>query len=227
MNNFITFLQIFGIGFSFGIVGPCFLACTPVLVTYVAASKKGFVLGLRDIIVFFCGRLSAYIILGFLAGLSAILLRRFISSNAALFFKPASGIISIILGLLVFANKAGINLSCPSKKVKFYNFTGLFILGFIIGITPCAPLVALLFEIVLISKTALLGAFYALAFGLGTFFSGLLTVGAITGIFSGLTAKLIKSPKAMFIFKVVCATLLILLGLGLIFGRYPLIYETI
>ena len=94
-------------------------------------------------------------------------------------------------------------------------------LGFIIGMFPCAPLLALLFEIALMSKTALAGMFYALFFGLGTLISGLIVIGSLAGIFSWLPAKIFKSKRSNFVFRIICALLLMLLGLGLIFGPYP------
>jgi sulfite exporter TauE/SafE len=222
VNTAITFLQIFGIGFSFGIIGPCFLVCTPVLITYVVASKKEFILRLKDIVVFFFGRLLAYVSLGFLAGLSALVLRQFASSKLVLFFRPLSGIISILLGLFILMHKDDLSFACKSAQNKVYNFGSLFLLGFIVGITPCAPLVALLFEITLISKTPFTGMFYALFFGLGAFLSGLLVVGTFTGILTGVTARLLRSEKSRLIFRIICALLLILLGAGLLLGRYAL-----
>ncbi|MCX5666870.1 MAG: sulfite exporter TauE/SafE family protein, partial [Candidatus Omnitrophica bacterium] len=90
--------------------------------------------------------------------------------------------------------------------------------GFLIGISPCAPLLALLFDITLISKGFLDGIFYALFFGLGTFLSGLITVGVVAGLLTRVPAAFVKSKTANVIFKLACAALLIALGLGLILG---------
>ena len=222
-NTFITHLQIFGIGFSFGIIGPCFLVCTPILITYIAGREKRWRGVFGDLFTFLSGRLVSYVILGFLAGLSSALVARFTSSNLALIFKPLGGLISILLGILVLVNKENVHDACKTSHGKVYNFGGLFTLGFIIGVTPCAPLVALLLEIALISKTALEGASYALSFGLGTFFSGLVVVGILAGILTGVAAKVLRSRTSNLIFRIACASLLILLGLGLIVGRYSYI----
>jgi sulfite exporter TauE/SafE len=104
---------------------------------------------------------------------------------------------------------------------KLSNFSSLFTLDFIIGIFPCAALLALLFEIVLISNTAFERMFYAFLFGLGTLVSGLIVIGGLSGIFTWLPAKILKSKRSNFVFRVICALLLIMLGLGLIFGPYP------
>ena len=61
----ITLLQIFGIGLTFGVVGPCFLLCSPVLVTYAAGSGRRWNEVLGDVSIFLLGRLSVYILLGY------------------------------------------------------------------------------------------------------------------------------------------------------------------
>ncbi len=217
---FVTAVQIFAIGFSFGVAGPCFLSCSPALIAYITGTKRKLSEVLNDAAIFLFGRLLAYVLLGCLAGLSGVVLRRFINSNFAFFFKPASGVISIVWGIFILIDRQPDSFGCRFAQNKVSNFGGLLLLGFFIGISPCVPLLALLSEIVLISKGALDGIYYALFFGLGTFISGLIIIGAMTGILSGLAAKIFRSRNSRFIFRVVCALLLILLGLGLIFNRY-------
>jgi len=217
LKTFITHLQIFGIGFSFGIVGPCFFLCTPILITYIAGSKRRWQEGLGDTLIFLLGRLLAYLLLGILAGLSGALLRRFTGSAIISIFKPLGGVVSIFLGIFVLAYRRSDACACPTTHSKVYNLGGLFVLGFIIGAVPCAPLLALLFEIALISKSALEGMSYALSFGLGTLLSGLIVVGTLGGILTGFLGKVLKTGSSNFIFRVACALLLMLLGLSLIF----------
>ena len=97
-----------------------------------------------------------------------------------------------------------------------YKMAGVLGLGFVMGIAPCGPLTALLFEIVLISNNAFDGALYALSFGMGTFLSGMIVIGAISGILAWLPARFLKSGRSVLIFKIVCAVFLIIFGLGLI-----------
>lgn len=213
---FITYLQIFGIGLSFGIIGPCFLSCAPALVTYIVGSKKAWREALNDIFIFLCGRLIAYLILGFLAGLSAKLLRNFVSSDASSYFKPLAGAVTIFFAFIVLLKKDSYECECPKPSGRVFNLGGVLIFGLVIGLSPCAPLLALLFDIALMSKNALDGIFYALSFGLGTFLSGLITVGAIGGLLTRIPATLIKSRSVNTVFKIICALLLVVLGLGLI-----------
>ncbi len=216
LNALITHLQLFGIGFSLGIAGPCLLVCTPALLAYTSGTKRRWSGVLGDVLTFLSGRLAAYICLGFLAGLSALVLRRFINSGLISFFKPAAGIFTIILGVLVFVYKDTDTCECRSNGKRIYNFGGLFVFGFLIGITPCAPLTALLFEIVLISKNGLEGASYALSFGLGTALSGLIVLGLLGGALARLPVNVLKSNTARIVFKWICSIFLISMGLVLI-----------
>lgn len=216
LNTFITHLQLFGIGFSFGIAGPCLLSCTPVIITYVTGVEKKWGKRVQGILTFSFGRLLAYVLLGYLAALSGLALRQFTAGNLALFFKPLAGATSILLGVLVLVRKAPSACACKPAASRVYDFGGMFIFGFLIGMTPCAPLLALLFEIALISGTPLDGACYALSFGMGTLISGLIVMGSLVGILAGLSGKILKSGTSRFVFKAACASLLILLGIGFI-----------
>lgn len=218
----ITHLQIFGIGFSFGIIGPCFLVCTPVLITYIVGSKKEWAEVFKDILTFLSGRLFAYALLGALAGLSGAFLRKFTGSVLSSYFQPLAGAVSIFFAIMILTNRTNNECACWTIHNKIFNFGGVFAFGFLIGLSPCAPLLALLFDITLMSKSALDGMFYALSFGLGTFLSGLITVGIIAGFLTRVPAALIKSKIATITFKIICALLLAALGLGLILKSYKI-----
>ena len=218
VNSLITHLQVFGVGFTFGMAGPCFLVCTPVLITYVAGSKRKWADVFRDILTFLSGRLAAYIILGFIAGLSGNILRSLTSSGASSYVQPLAGAVTIFFAFVILLNREG-RECCPTPRNKLLNFGGVFSFGLLIGLSPCAPLLALLFDIVLMSKGALDGASYALSFGLGTFLSGLITIGIIAGLLTRVPAALVRSKTVNMVFKIACALLLIALGLGLILHR--------
>ena len=227
MGTLITYLQIFGIGFSFGIAGPCLLACAPVLITYIAGSKKVWREVFKDIVVFLSGRLLAYMLLGTVAGLSGTILRKFISSGFSSYLQPLAGAVTILFAVIILTEwghsfsshktlyENGCPHFCSTIRGKMLNFGGVFVFGFLVGMSPCAPLLALLFDIALMSKGTVDGMIYAFFFGAGTFLSGLITVGVIAGLLTRIPAALVRSKTANIIFKVVCAVLLIVLGLGL------------
>ena len=213
----ITYLQLFGIGFSFGIAGPCLFFCTPVLAAYIAASQKSPRELLSRISLFLTGRIAAYLILGYLAGLSGEFLRRVMNSwDLHHYSKLAAGIISIMLGIIILLRKDRCADRCANESGKSRSSFGFLVFGFLIGCAPCGPLAALLVEIALMSKSALQGSVYALSFGLGTFLSGLLVAGSVAGLLSLIPAKLLKFEKGRLIFRIICAALLISLGLSLL-----------
>ncbi|MFA6142811.1 MAG: sulfite exporter TauE/SafE family protein [Candidatus Omnitrophota bacterium] len=216
MDTLITHLQLFGIGFSFGIAGPCLLICTPIIVTYAAASHRRWPQTLYKILIFLSGRLFAYMVMGCLAGLSGTVLRRYTDSNLVAFFKPLSGAVSIAFGIMLLTYRE--HADCPYRKFdkNIYGAGSLFLLGLAIGAAPCAPLLAVLFNIVLISKGAIQGLAYAFSFGLGTLISGTVAIVALTGLVKWIPSAFFKTEWSGLIFRIICAALLILFGVRLI-----------
>lgn len=213
IDTFITHLQVFGIGFTFGIAGPCFLVCTPILITYIVGRGDRWGVAVIDIGLFLFGRLFAYCLLGAIAGFGGYYLRRLAESGFVTYFNLASGLLSIALGVLIFFHKE--TPLCAHKRAhnNIYDFGSVLALGFLVGISPCVPLTALLLEIALISRTPLDGAAYAFSFGFGTFLSGAIIIGVLAGILKGSAGRLIRSKGANLIFKTICAGLLIIFGL--------------
>jgi sulfite exporter TauE/SafE len=231
-STLITYLQIFGIGFSFGLAGPCLLTCAPILTAYIAGSKicpaaresmsgrrEGSAEAFKDIFIFLSGRLLAYLLLGALAGLSGSVLKKITGSSIFSYLGPLAGAVTILFAIILFTGKSSGSCACPTTGGKMLNLGGIFTFGFLIGISPCAPLLALLFDIALMSKGLFDGILYAFFFGLGTFLSGLITIGAITGLLMRVPAVLIKSKRANTIFRIVCGLLLVALGAGLILSK--------
>ena len=214
----VTYFQLFGIGFGFGLSGPCILVCAPALIAYVAGRQATKRQALSDILIFLSGRLLAYLVLGFLAGLSGVVLRRFLSLSLIPWIKALGGLIIILLGIDVWLGREPFAWLHKCRANPIFGFSCFFGLGFIRGIFPCAPLLAFLFEVALISQTAMNGLSYVLFFGLGTFISGFIVIGGLSGIFTWLPAKILKSKKSNLIFRTICALLLIWLGFDLAAG---------
>ncbi|MDD5116174.1 MAG: sulfite exporter TauE/SafE family protein [Candidatus Omnitrophica bacterium] len=213
----LIYLQLFGIGLSFGFTGPCFFSCTPFLLAYLVGKNLNWKDGLKEALIFFCARLFAYLFLGYLAGLSSVVLRRFSGSGFLGFLKPAGGIIIVALGISILLGKFPQCCGCRPSLNKTFTFFSLFALGFISGIFPCAPLVALLFEITVISRSAWEGALCALAFGLGTFIAGFIIIAGFSKAVSWFPARVLKSDFSLFVFRAICALILIFFGASFIF----------
>lgn len=217
LNTFITNLQIFGIGLSFGLAGPCLLFCTPVILVYIAGRSRGLARSLVDISAFLCGRFTAYVALGAIAGFSGALLRSVIEpGRAPALINPLAGAISMALGAIVLFRKAPEPCGCADGAGKIYGTGGLFALGFVLGVSPCAPLAALLLQIALMSNSAIDGAIYSASFGLGTALSGFIVIGSAAGLMKGLLDRYARSPAIATGFRIICASLLIGLGAWLI-----------
>ena len=215
----LTYFQLFCVGLSFGVAGPCFLSCTPFFITYLAGKQLKWGQGLIEASVFLFARLLSYLVLGYLAGLSATLLKQFGSSNLILFLKPLGGLIIIMLGIFILFFKESVYCGHRFVANKAFTFSSLLTLGFIMGVSPCAPLLALLFEITIISKTAFQGLLCAFSFGLGTFISGFIVIAGLSGIISWFPAKFLKSKISLLVFRIFCSLFLILLGLSLISSK--------
>jgi len=191
------------------------------LITYIAGKQTTWKRALIDIFYFLTGRFLAYLVLGYLAGLSGTILRQFCKAGFIPVVKVFGGVIIVFLGAYVWLGSEHFSRLCKGRSGSAFNLGSLFILGFVVGMFPCAPLLALLLEITLISKTPLGGMCYALFFGLGTFISGFIAMGILSGIFTWLPPKVLRSKKSNLVFRTICALLLIWLGLDLIFKFYP------
>lgn len=220
VSTLITHLQLFGIGFSFGIAGPCFFYCAPILITYIAGRSQALGRTFIEVLVFLIGRLTAYLILGAVAGFSGALIRDAIGSPFGRALAPLGGAVSIGLGVYVILNREEGRCGCERSRARIYGFGSLFALGLLIGISPCAPLVALLVEIALMAHGSIDGALYAFSFGMGTLIAGLVVIGALAGIAKGITARVVRSRAGTTVFRVLCGGLLIAFGISMVIKGY-------
>lgn len=214
-NTLITAAQLFVIGFTFNLSGVCFLSCTPLMATYIAGAQKSFSRSLVDIFVFSMGRLLSYILLGYLVVAFIGFFTQFIHSEIRMLFSSIAGLISMLLGCVILLSKNKHSWSCRFIN-GFFGRTNVFALGFIMGAIPCFPLTILLFEIGIMAKNPFMGMFYAFFFGLGTFLSTMLLLGGFSGILAGILNKILKSDKAKVTLKIICALVLVILGLRLL-----------
>ncbi|MEI8349518.1 MAG: sulfite exporter TauE/SafE family protein [Candidatus Omnitrophota bacterium] len=220
-NSFITTLQLFFIGFSFGITGPCIFSCTPIIITYLCATKKERFSAFVDIFIFLAGRFLAYLVLGFLTGLGLGLLKQFIDSGLTQFLRFAGGIITVLMGLAILFFKERNNFWCKLIQAKATGLGSLCMLGFIVGISPCVPLVTLLTEVALMSKNIYDSVWYTFSFACGIFLSTFVVLASLGGICTWVPKKIIKSKISEIIFKIICSILLIILGMDIVMKNLP------
>jgi sulfite exporter TauE/SafE len=197
-----TIAGLFILGVSFG-AGPCLASCGPLVISYIAATRKNTLQGLLVYSLFSLARISVYIALALLLYfLGQVALARFMSVFSKAVFI-AGGIFIILVGIFL-----GLG-----KKIK-YDRGSILTLGLVTGLLPCAPLLTVLLYAALIAKSWLASVFYALAFGIGTFLSPLI----ILVFLAGWLPSFLPKDKELYrrIFNLICGLITILLGLQLI-----------
>ncbi len=205
-------LELFLTGLALG-VGPCMMFCLPILLPYIAGTREGWLEGLKATMAFSLTRLAAYTVLGLIAGVSGeILTGLFGEGGYSLYIWVIGYLFVSFLGLLILL---GGELKTPMPRFLTRHklgddLTSLIILGLLVGITPCGPLLGILTYITLSVKSPLSGAFHAFCFGLG---ASIITPITLLGVVAGVVPRLIfKSPRISEMFKRSCGALLILLG---------------
>ncbi|HAM39007.1 MAG: hypothetical protein A2474_02845 [Elusimicrobia bacterium RIFOXYC2_FULL_34_12] len=206
--NFSVVTELFITGIVLG-VGPCFLFCAPLISSYIFANGADQKEGLKITISFSLGRILAYSLLGFA---SVALINTFDIQKDV--FKRAAGILLLLILPIYNIGKDKIkvcNFLCKFSE-KRLNFNSFFI-GLLIGLSPCAPLLAILSYIVVKSESIYFGLFYGFMFGVGTFISPLIFCGLLLGFISNYCSK---SKEMFLIFKIIGNVLLIIFALKLI-----------
>lgn len=213
MNKIV--ISLFILGLSFG-SGPCLASCGPVLISYIVGTKKNVSKGLVAYVLFSLARMFVYIILGMLVFfLGKLALERFAGSFSKYIFMIGGSFV-ILMGLLMALGKRMEFRACQflKKNIVEQDKKSLIILGLIIGLLPCAPLLAIFSYTGLVSKSWLHSLIYNFSFGIGTTVSPLI----LLVIFAGLIPKLFIAKKEVYgrIFNLACGSLIVFLGFQLI-----------
>ena len=199
--------------------GPCVLICAPVLIPYIAGTQKTWWGGLKATLVFSLTRLLVYVLLGALSGyIGSWLVKLFIASAFTYWVWTFGAGLIIALGLIIMV--AG-NFDSPVCGYLSRSFikdptTGMILLGLIVGVSPCLPLIGIMAEIAIFSANIFVGALYGLAFGIGTVISPMLLLGALAPV---LPAGLLKKETSLKIFNFICGALMVMAGVYILFGR--------
>jgi len=192
--------------------GPCLTYTAPFLLPYIGATTTTWQDGLKVGVIFSIGRLLAFAILG---GLVTI-----VFSHINQFFPPQKsgwlyGIVSlfmIVMGICIILGK-GFKIPIGNKMLK-RGIESMLLFGFLMGVAPCVPYVAILTYIACIAENDVLaGLWYATVFALGTAIAPIV-LGAFMGFLPG---KVLKSMKLLKAFQAVCGVMLILFGFQLLY----------
>jgi sulfite exporter TauE/SafE len=156
--------------------GPCLLTCAPILLPYLAATRRDWREGLRLTLLFGLARLVVYALLGSLVGYAgAYLFQLFYGEiwGKAIWALAGTGV--ALIGLLIAAGKESPGPFCRLAQRE----ENIVFLGVMVGLAPCLPLLAVLTEIMLLADHFFQGLIYGAAFGLGTILSPLLLFGPL------------------------------------------------
>lgn len=196
-------------------LGPCLASCGPLLVSYIAASAKGFKQAFWAWFVFSLARVFVYCILGVLAGIfGQFFISHIYPLHIGKYISFAGGVFILIIGLLVFLGKAPDLRICSALNEKFIknDVKSIFLFGVIVGVSPCAPLIGIFATMGLMSRNILDGVIFGLSFGVGTMVSPLL----ILAVLAGSIEKFLLNQKARIIFNRICGIVIIILGILII-----------
>ncbi|MBN3040979.1 MAG: sulfite exporter TauE/SafE family protein [Candidatus Omnitrophica bacterium] len=198
--------------------GPCLSLCGPVLISYSATAKNSLKKSLISYMVFSAGKILSYITLGLICVLGFHILKEKSISKFMDIAYFILGLFIILIGLTMILGKYNTGSSFCAWIHKG-NIRNVGLLGVLIGLSPCLPLLGILNYIVMISNSAFDGIIYSFSFGLGTVFSPLLIFVMISGKTASYWDKKIRLKK---IIQLVCGFILIFLGIKTI---YPLIFS--
>jgi len=211
MNKII--LNLFLAGLLFG-SGPCLASCGPILISYIAATKKNIFKGLLTYILFSLARISVYLLLALLIFFLGKFTLERLSGDYSKYIFIIGGSFIVLVGLLTALGK-----SLEIKPLKFlhknileHDKKSILIIGLVIGLIPCAPLLGIIAYVGLVSKSWAQSLIYGFSFGLGTFMSPLI----LLAILAGIIPQWLQDKQYYYIFRFICGIIIIFLGLELI-----------
>lgn len=187
------------------------LVCAPILLPYIAGTRRTWQEGLKATLIFGITRLIVYSILGGAVGyVGYYLFQLFQNQLWGKILWGSAGLFVIALGILIMIGREWRNPFCELLQKRNLSMV---VLGAVIGLFPCLPLLAVLTEIMFISEKFYQGFLYGFAFGVGTVVSPLLLLGALAAYVPG---KLLRGEKY---FNIFCGALLALFGIYLVASK--------
>jgi sulfite exporter TauE/SafE len=192
--------------------GPCLTYTAPLLLPYVGATRTNLQGGLRVALVFSIGRLLALALLGGLATVAFSRINQFFPPQRSAWLYAIAALFMIAMGGLIIMGK-GLRMPIGNRLLQ-RGTEGMFLFGFLMGVAPCVPYVAILTYIACVAENAVLdGMMYGAVFAAGTAIAPAV-LGTLVGI---IPRTLLKSAKLLRAFQVVCGVVLILFGFQLFY----------
>jgi sulfite exporter TauE/SafE len=210
-----TLWSLFITGLFLG-YGPCLLSCGPLLVSYIAATKKSGASGLKTYLIFSVTRLFVYVLFGVLAGaFGERVIPRVIESDVLRILFFLFGLFLLALGWTLIFERLRLSRFCEGgtpRRFKPQDTGNVIFMGLVVAMSPCLPLLAILGYIALISDTCLKGAAYMTSFGLGTLISPMI----LLSFSAGWVAQRVKQhPEILRRIRMICGGVIVFLGVHL------------
>ena len=212
-------LSFFLLGLSFGF-GPCMSSCGPILISYVAGRQKNVLKSLSTYWIFSSGRIFAYLTLGLLFFSFGKLIAERLLTGLAPYVFIFGGAFIIVVGILLALGKrieSGLSTALYTRLLEKDRYS-IFILGAIIGLLPCPPLIAVFSSQGLLAKSWFSSIVYMLSFGTGTALSPLV----LLIVFAAWLPRISLRRKALMgkVFNFVCGLILIIMGGQLVWRAF-------
>lgn len=164
------------------------------------------------------GRLLALAILGGLATVVFSFINQLFPPQKSGWLYLLAAFFMVTIGMFVILGK-GFKIHL-ANKILDKGTPSMFLFGFLMGIAPCVPYVAILTYIACVAENVVLvGILYASLFATGTAVAPV-ALGSLMGI---VPEKIFKRPKLLRTFQVICGLVLILFGLQLTYYVWSLI----
>lgn len=188
-------------------------SCGPLLISYIAATNKDVKKSIFVYLLFSLSRILVYIAFSISIFLFGQALTNYFLGNFSQYLFIFGGLFIISIGILIMLGNSPHNKLCQRMNSFFLKKDAktVIILGLVIGVLPCAPLISILSYIGLMAKSWLSALLLGLFFGLGTTLSPLLILAAASGSIS----KFVSNNKFYRIFYVFCGLIIIFLGFQL------------
>jgi len=188
--------------------GPCLSLCAPVLVSYAAIHKKTFKDSFFSYLVFSSSKLLGYCILGILCTFGVKIIASPLGAKYLDRIYLIIGCFIVLIGITAISHR-GSKFNPVCRWVHKGNIRNVGILGLLIGLAPCLPLLGILNYIVLISDSSLSAIGFCIVFGLGTIVSPLFLMVMLSG---RLAEVLSRNDKLKIIIRILCGGIIVLLG---------------
>ena len=211
-------LSLFLLGISFG-WGPCLASCGPLVISYTVGTQKNITESLAVYLLFSLARISVYVVLGVAVFFVGQAVAEISLGRYSRYVYYSGGALVIFLGALTIAGRFSPWRVCQFLHTRFLaqDKKSIVLLGIMLGLLPCAPLLGLFGYSGLAAKTPAVAALYALAFGIGTAVSPLGLAVAVAGV---IPRVLRDSQAIQRIFRIACGLIMVILGLQLVWqGR--------